>query len=235
MKGGEPSRSAVLNLLVEKATTPDAFLDALSRALLAIESEGRRIAGSVASRSVEAIEKYASSRRGDVSAPTTGNVLARALSTAKRAQIAPLVEALISLQAGVTIASNGNQPGEHDKSAGANDAIAEAAWRQADDALARTLQNAAALTHALGQAGEVDDAVRDCAEIVAQSVEDAAAKRELELEGRVGETAHFDPATHHSDEPGLGTDRVVRITLPAVAQGRTSWRRIIRKAEIMPQ
>ena len=119
-------------------------------------------------------------------------------------------------------------------SGNSKEAIAEAAWSQADDALARALQNAAALTHALDQTGAVDRMVRGYAEILAQSVDSTAAKRELELEGVIGETANYDPGAHHAYDFGLGSESVVRITIPAVAQGRKTWRKIIRKAEIVP-
>src|SRR5262249_45928396 len=110
--------------------------------------------------------------------------------------------------------------------------VADAAWRQADDALARALQNIAALKHAVDEAREVDPRIRGYAGVVAQAVRSAAAKRELELDGTIGSIAQFDPLTHQGDDPSIGSAALVRIMKPAVAQGRDTWRRVIKKAEV---
>jgi hypothetical protein len=64
-------------------------------------------------------------------------------------------------------------------------------------------------------------------------VESVAARRELELQGVVGETANYDPTVHQDD---IGTSQLltVRIRRPAVVQGKEDFSRIIRKAEIEP-
>lgn len=64
-------------------------------------------------------------------------------------------------------------------------------------------------------------------------MESVAARRELELQGVVGETANYDPTVHQDD---IGTSQLltVRIRRPAVVQGKEDFSRIIRKAEIEP-
>src|SRR5262249_8694844 len=102
-----------------------------------------------------------------------------------------------------------------------------------DDALARALQNAAALKHTLDRAGELDPAVNGYARLVAQAVHSAATKRELELEDGIGATIQYNPQRHNSDEPLTGANSLVRIQKPAVAQGKKHYRRILRKAEVV--
>jgi hypothetical protein len=114
----------------------------------------------------------------------------------------------------------------------AEDLNAEAAWSLADDALARALQEAAALTHILECARDIDPAVVGCAEIVAQAINGTAGKRELELEGAIGAITAYDPLVHHGDDPCLAPGARIRIRKPTVVQGRLTWRRILRKAEI---
>ena len=217
MKGASPLRAAVQDLLVKAAPTANALFEALACALEAIEFNGQKVSGSIVSRAIEAIVAHVGLRHSKHSRPTEGSRLARLAIAAKRTEITRLVAALLSIQSS------------------SNEAIAEAAWTQADDALARALQNSAALTHALDQAGEVDSTVRGYAEIVVQAVDGAAAKRELELEGAIGGIANFDSSAHTCDDPTLGSKSTVRITMPAVAQGKKTWRKIIRKAEIVPE
>jgi hypothetical protein len=70
--------------------------------------------------------------------------------------------------------------------------------------------------------------------VVAQAVRSAAAKRELELDGTIGATTQFDPLTHQGDDPSIGSAALVRIMKPAVAQGKSTWRRVVKKAEVVP-
>jgi hypothetical protein len=234
MKGAMAPRAAVQKLLIEVAPAPDALFDALARALEAIEAEGQKVAKSVASRAIEAIVAFTALRYPNAHQQSPENSIARLAGIATRSETIRLVAAFLSVSAPIATVRTDKPELGNEASERADDVIAEAAWSQADDALARALQNAAALTHALDQTGAADSVVRGHAEILAQSVDSTAAKRELELEGVIGETARYDPGAHHADDLGLGSESVVRITVPAVAQGRKTWRKIIRKAEIEP-
>lgn len=192
-----------------------------SRALEAVEAEGQKVAKSVASRAIEAIEEYTVLRYPNAHQQAPGSRIARLAGVATRAETIRLVAAFLSVQSSAQLAAQTDKKAElgGETSERADDVIAEAAWSQADDALARALQNAAALTHALDHTGAVDSMVRGYAEILAQSVDSTAAKRELALEGVIGETAKYDPGAHHANDLGLGSESVVRITVPAVALG----------------
>ena len=52
-------------------------------------------------------------------------------------------------------------------------------------------------------------------------------------EGTIGATSLFNPITHQGDDPQIGSEMLVRITKPAVAQGKKTWRRVVRKAEVV--
>jgi hypothetical protein len=216
MKSAPALRIPVQDLLLENTTTPDKLLEALSRALAATEFNAKTVPRSSISRAIATIETFAERRSSRIEQTETRSEFARLTGSATRAELTRLVSAVLSLQ--------------HGRSDTAN---AEAAWTLADDALARALQGAAALTHTLDLTTDVDSRVKGYAEIVTQAVESVAAKRELELQGTVGETTEYDPALHH-DDFGVKPHSLVRIRRPAVAQGKENWRRIIRKAEIAP-
>jgi hypothetical protein len=222
MKGAARLRSAVEGLLLDAATTSDALLDALSRGVAAIEATTNQVPKGVISRAIGAIEKYVEKQSvGSEQAPTPA--LAAIAARASRTEMARLVSAVLSLR---DTGGAGPRPVCPDCANG------EAAWVLADKDLARALQGAAALTYALDLATNVDDKVSGYAEIVAQAVESVAARRELELQGVVGETAEYDPAVHQ--DIGSHPPSLVRIRRPTVVQGQEDFSRIIRKAEIEP-
>jgi hypothetical protein len=225
MKGAARLRSAVEELFLEGATTSDALLDALSRGVAAVEATTNPVPKVLISRAVSAVEKYAETRSNGAEEAVTPD-LAIIAASASRAELARLVSAVLSFRD--TIAEETRQePEDPDVANG------EAAWVLADQDLARALQSAAALMHALQLTTNVDDKVRGCAEILAQAVESVAARRELELHGVVGETANYDP-TVHQDGIGRSQPSTVRIRRPAVVQGKEDLSRILRKAEIEP-
>jgi hypothetical protein len=222
MKGAPRLRSPVEGLLLEAATTSNALLDALSRGTAAIEVTASPAPKSVISRTITAIEKFAQKQSVESEQATTADLAAIA-ARASRAELSRLVSAVLSLR----------HTAQDAAPIGSDDANGEAAWTLADKDLARALQGAAALTHALDLATDVDNKLRDYAEIVTQAVESVAAKRELELKGIVGGTAEYDPAVHQ-DDIGISPHSLVRIRRPAVVQGKEELSRIIRKAEIAP-
>src|SRR5262249_42868252 len=142
MKGAAPSRAAVQKLLINAATARSALFEALTRALDAIEASGQKITGKVISRIIDAIEAYVVFRNPNASREITESKIARLASTAKRMDMARLIAALLPLQSNPPVTKPGKQASPE-----ADGLIAEAAWSQADDALARALQNVAALTH----------------------------------------------------------------------------------------
>ena len=230
------SRPAVEKLLFDNSPTPLALSEAVATALARMESGGKPITKAIAARSIDALEKYAS-QLGASKQRTGVSPLARLAKVSTLADMGRLVEALLALQTTSPEVAGGNGPVKPPSTQAptqTEDAIADAAWRQADDALARALQNIAALKHAVDEARELDPRVRGYAGVVAQAVRSVAAKRELELDGTIGATAQFDPLTHQGDDPSIASAALVRIMKPAVAQGRNTWRRVVKKAEVIP-
>jgi hypothetical protein len=231
------SRPAVEKLLFDNSPTPHALSGAVATALARMESGGKPITKAIAARSIDALEKFAS-QLGLSKQQIGVSPLAQLANVSTLADMGRLVGALIALQPASPAIIRGNGPLESPSTQAptqhAEATIAEAAWRQADDALARALQNIAALKHAVDEASELDPRVRGYAGVVAQAIRSAAAKRELELDGTIGATAQFDPLTHQADDPSIGSAALVRIMKPAVAQGRSTWRRIVKKAEVVP-
>jgi hypothetical protein len=226
-----PSRPAVEKLLFDNSPTPNAVTEAVATALTRMESGGKPITKAIASRSIDALQKYAS-QLGASKQRTEVNPLARLAKASTLADMGRLVEALLTL---ATTGGNDGPVGSGPQGPpDPEEAIADAAWRQADDALARALQNIAALKYAVDEARELDPRVKGYAGVVAQAVRSAAAKRELELDGTIGATAQFDPLTHQGDDPSISSTALVRIMKPAVAQGRNTWRRVLKKAEVVP-
>lgn len=225
-------RPAVEKLLLDNSPTPHALSEAIAIALGRIELGGRPITKAIAARSIDVLEKYASKLGASRLRPGV-SPLARLVKISTLADMGRLVDALLVLQTASPAGTGDNGPVEQPPPQ-PEDAVADAAWRQADDALARALQNTAALKHAVDEASELDPRVRGYAGVVSQAVRSAATKRELELDGTIGATAQFDPLAHQGDDPSIASAALVRIMKPAVAQGRSSWRRVVKKAEVMP-
>src|SRR5258706_15335336 len=169
-KGSPKLRSSLQSILVEAASTPGALLEGLSRAAEALEAAGEKIPRSAIERSVAAIEASVAGDSTSRGQPTL-NGIARLSGLASRTELVRLVTALSvlpSLGQGATV--HGDAIGAPGDAAAprTEDVIGEAAWSQADEALARALQNAAALRHALDRAKHVDAAVSGYVGIVAQ-------------------------------------------------------------------
>ena len=226
MKGTAQVRSRVEALLLESATTSDALLDAIARALAAVEATADTLPRTVTARAITTIENHAQKRSAG-SEQSTARELSALAGRASRDELTRLVHALLTMrEAAAPASAPGRAPFSPD------DANGDAAWVLADQELAIALQEAAALTHALDLATDLDPKVRGYADLVTQAVESVAARREMALGGAVGETTAYDPTLHQDDIP-LGPHAPVRVRRPAVVQGRHDPS-IIRKAEIAP-
>lgn len=93
-------------------------------------------------------------------------------------------------------------------------ALAEAAWSEADAALARALVELDEAEGAASKAEREDALVR-----LAQSLSQAARKRGLSRVGEVGEAADYDAARHELNAPVAKTPKSVRIQARGVARG----------------
>ena len=116
--------------------------------------------------------------------------------------------------------------------------LKEAAWSEADQAIARALQDAGRLGRSLdkletatsGEAGARVTSTRGASNLVLQWVRQAARLRNLECLGTFGDSTAFDPVFHDSHDAALG-DRV-RILKPAIVRANGSQRSVILRGEV---
>jgi len=113
-------------------------------------------------------------------------------------------------------------------------ALAETAWIEADDALARALQQTPALREAIREPTALSPQLRSQIGAIIQAVRTSAAKRELEIEGSPGSETTFDPVKHAQDDPRITPASRVRLITPTVFQGRGANRRVLRAADVEP-
>jgi hypothetical protein len=113
-------------------------------------------------------------------------------------------------------------------------ALAESAWIEADDGLARALQQTPALRQAMRGQPELGTALRNQLGAVIQAVRSSAAKRQIDIEGEPGSEVEFDPVKHSRDDPRVEAAGRVRIIAPTVFQGRGQNRRVLRTADVEP-
>jgi hypothetical protein len=113
-------------------------------------------------------------------------------------------------------------------------ALAETAWIEADDALARALQQTPALREAIREPTALSPQLRSQIGAIIQAVRTSAAKRELEIEGSPGTETTFDPIKHAQDDPRITPTSRVRLITPTVFQGRGANRRVLRTADVEP-
>lgn len=113
-------------------------------------------------------------------------------------------------------------------------ALAETAWVEADEGLARALQQTPALRQAIRQQTQLGTEIRNRLGAIVQAVQSSAAKRQLEIEGDPGSEVEFDPAKHSHDDPRVKDAERIRLVTPTVFQGRGANRRVIRAADVEP-
>lgn len=117
--------------------------------------------------------------------------------------------------------------------------LAQASWRDADEALAKALRDFSALEKAAQaasrkapppQAQQVEDALW----AVSQSLRAAGRRRNLHRFGDVGAVEQFDPQRHALLKPGKRAPSKVRITSPGVMRGAGDDAEIVLMALVSP-
>jgi hypothetical protein len=93
-------------------------------------------------------------------------------------------------------------------------ALAEAAWAEADAALAQALADLDEMTSATSEAAR-----EDMLAMLAQSLSRAARKRGLTRVGTVGDRESYDPKRHDLVDSGAKMPKTVRIRARGVARG----------------
>jgi hypothetical protein len=198
------------------------FIEAIGAALKELEAKPklypRGITGKIASLLSRSFSTRSTPGRGTSVAALVGSV------TLTRVHAATLIQALLSAKLPEDTPPADNLPS----------ALAETAWIEADDALARALQQTPALREAIRGSTELGPRIRSQLGAIIQAVRASAAKRELEIEGDPGSEAAFDPVKHAQDDPRVKAAERVRIVTPTVFQGRGANRRVLRVADVEP-
>jgi hypothetical protein len=130
---------------------------------------------------------------------------------------------------------------EAGKKTDTRDRIENAAWAEADEALAQALQDMSVFNRALSK---LQDTAQDhmselakrtaaAANLVLQSVRQAARRRELSFATQEGEETKFDPAMHRSDED-LESGAPVRIRKAPVIRGPAGLGFVVLAGEVEP-
>jgi hypothetical protein len=123
----------------------------------------------------------------------------------------------------------------------ARERIENAAWAEADEALAQALQDMSVFNRALStlqEAGkdhmlELIKRTAAASNLVLQSVRQAARKRELSFVTEEGGEAGFDPVMHRSDED-LKVGTAVRIRKAPVIRGPAKLGVVVLRGEVEP-
>jgi hypothetical protein len=121
----------------------------------------------------------------------------------------------------------------------ARESMENAAWAEADEALAKALQDMSVFTRSIsklqdaaqGNISELTKRTASASNLVLQSVRQAARKRELSFATEEGGEAAFDPAMHRSDET-LNVGAAVRIRKAPVIRGPAKLGVVVLRGEV---
>jgi hypothetical protein len=199
-----------------------AILEAIEAALAELEAEPDTQPSGIPTK----IAKLLAQRLAARAAPHADNSAVARISSLifNREQTAALIAAMLAAQLPAD-----SPPGDN-----LHNALAESAWIEADDALARALQQTPALREAIREPTALSSELRNQIGAIIQAVRTSAAKRELEIEGSPGSETTFDPVKHAQDDPRITPASRVRLLTPTVFQGRGANRRVLRTADVEP-
>jgi hypothetical protein len=215
-----PAALAISEAIVSYAFAVDAIVEAIEAALTELDAEPDSHPGGIPGKVASLlVRRVAAAPRPDNSAVAKISSL-----TFSREQTAILIQALLATQLSIGAAPSDDL--DH--------ALAETAWIEADDALARALQQTPALREAIREPTELSPLLRSQIGAIVQAIRTSAAKRELEIEGSPGSEATFDPVKHANDDPRVRSIGRVRLVTPTVFQGRGANRRVLRAADVEP-
>ena len=214
--------TGIVQAIVESKFDGKALIEAVGAALTELEAEPelypRGIPGKVVSLLSQSFAASSTSGHYKSATAKIGSL------TFSRDQAATLIQALLSARL----------PDDMPPRDKLENALAETAWVEADEALARALQQTPTLHEAIREPTVLDPRLRDQIGEIVQAVRASAAKRELEIEGKPGSEAAFDHVKHAQDDPRVKAAKRVRIITPTVFQGRGAYRRVLRVADVEP-
>jgi hypothetical protein len=211
----------IVQVIIAGAFGDKAVIEAIGAALKEVQAERRPYPREIPTKVASLLSRTLSST--SISGRTKSEAKGGSLMLT-RVQVATLVQALLPAKPPDDMAAVGNLAS----------ALAETAWMEADEALARALQQTPRLRKAIREPTELHPELRNHLGAIIQAVRASAAKRELEIEGDPGSEVAFDPVRHAQDDPRVRTAQRVRIVTPTVFQGRGAHRRVLRVAEVEP-
>jgi hypothetical protein len=225
------------DVIVAHALAVDAILEAIDAALTELEAEPDTQPSGIPGK----IAKLLTQRLARTAAPHADNsAVVRVSSLAfNREQNVALITAMLAAQlpadsSPANISPANRSPSDSSPDDNLHHALAETAWIEADDALARALQQTPALREAIREPNALSPQLRNQIGAILQAVRTSAAKRELEVEGSPGSETTFDPIKHAQDDPRITPTSRVRLITPTVFQGRGANRRVLRTADVEP-
>jgi hypothetical protein len=212
----------IADVIVAHTLAVGAILEAIEAALTELEAEPdvqpSGIPGKIARLLTQRLATTAPSHADNRAVARISSI------TFSREHTAALIAAMLSAQ----LPADGS-PGDN-----LHHALAETAWIEADDALARALQQTPALREAIRETTALSPQLRSQIGAIIQAVRTSAANRELEIEGSPGTETTFDPVKHAQDDPRITPTSRVRLITPTVFQGRGANRRVLRTADVEP-
>jgi len=210
------------DVIVAHTLAVGAILEAIEAALTELEAEPDDRPSGIPGK----IARLLTQRLTTTAAPHAGNSAVARISSIifSREHTAALIAAMLAAQLPAD-----SSPGDN-----LHHALAETAWIEADDALARALQQTPALREAIREPTALSPQLRSQIGAIIQAVRTSAAKRELEIEGSPGSETTFDPVKHAQDDPRITPTSRVRLITPTVFQGRGTNRRVLRVADVEP-
>ncbi|MFL6574276.1 MAG: hypothetical protein ACJ8G4_21160, partial [Burkholderiales bacterium] len=210
------------DMIVAHTLAVGAILEAIEAALTEIEAEPEVHPSGIPGK----IARLLTQRLATTAAPHADNSAVARISSIvfSREQTATLIAAMLAAQLPAD-----SSPGDN-----LHHALAETAWIEADDALARALQQTPTLREAIREPSALSPQLRSQIGAIIQAVRTSAAKRELEIEGSPGSETTFDPVKHAQDDPRITPASRVRLITPTVFQGRGANRRVLRTADVEP-
>ena len=222
----------IADVIVAHPLAVDAILEAIDAALTELEAEPDTQPSGIPGK----IAKLLTQRLATTAAPHADNsAVVRVSSLAfNREQNAALIAAMLAAQLPANSLPDDSSPGDSSPDDNLHHALAETAWIEADDALARALQQTPALREAIREPNALSPPLRSQIGAILQAVRTSAAQRELEIEGSPGSETTFDPIKHAQDDPRITPTSRVRLITPTVFQGRGANRRVLRTADVEP-
>jgi hypothetical protein len=213
------------DVIVAHTLAFDAMLEAIEAALTELEAEPDVQPSGIPGK----IARLLTQRLATTATPHAGNsAVARISSIAfGREHTVALIAAMLAAQLPADGSPDDGSPDDN-----LHHALAETAWIEADDALARALQQTPALREAIREPTALSPQLRSQIGAILQAVRTSAAKRELEIEGSPGSETTFDPIKHAQDDPRITPTSRVRLITPTVFQGHGANRRVLRTADV---